>query len=252
MASNQALLAGRDAMHEKIEERNDALYDLVINQGWIPAQAAKHFGITRERARQILLKYGVIPNELRMERKQRAIAARLAQGPQLRYCKFCGEEYHLEGWKAHQSRKRHSPNPGAAFYEERDRLVAEAYADHSIRVVDIMAEYNISAGIVMRAIERHGVPKRQPSMGRKTHTALEATVVRETAYSLLKANVSIQEIAAQMGVSEAMVYLWRKQLYGEQPPNYRSEVSRAQMIARWNAWRRGEGPRPGGPRKPRR
>lgn len=171
---------------------------------------------------------------------------------QPRWCQFCGEDYHAEGWKNHQKRLRHNYSPGHEARAMRDaQIVADYIAKKPdgtwlYRVVDIERRHGVAAAVIMRQVHQAGHPNRRPTMGRKTKTNFESRVLIEAVRTMLEAGLPNEAIAATLKISRSMVYLYREQFFGKTPP---AEVARARSVRmkdRWEKYWRGEGPRPGG------
>lgn len=223
--------------------RYQEVYDLVVNQGIKPIDVAAMVGLTRARVSTILIReFGIYPQNLRLEReaRQREIKALAVLRP--RICPVCGEDFRVEGWIPHLLRAKHNMVERSAFFIERDKLIAADYAA-GMRHRDIEAKYHVAAPSIMLAIRRMGVPLRRPRTARNG-TMLESRALKAIILELVDAGVPFTQIAERVHCSTTYVSLVRAKYRGRPDPDAVLKDSRARMNARWDAWRRGEGPRP--------
>lgn len=206
-------------------ERDAEIIRLRVEEKLTYAEIGERYGITRERARQVLAQ------TFDKEELHALVLAR-TDHPTHTTCDRCGEQYEIGKGREHWAPGRHL---GARFGMFSDlakwRAIADDYADPTIKVSAIKAKWDIDASTLGRIHRHFSIPLRRPDVGRKTKTNAEALARKDAiAADVAAAALTRQEIADRHGCSERWVSIIAKQ-------RGLSLTRSDAMRLRWQRWR---------------
>jgi transposase len=190
-------------------ERNAEMVRLFQTENLSLQALGDRYGVTRQRAEQILQQAGIDTGARYRERMREAREAKAEQrrrwATEGKPCRFCGELVASN----RRSRGLHFQNNHGTKDIGRDAAVAADYAAGMLQR-EIMEKHDIAASAVLRAVKRNGVPMRRPNTARLPSMA-ESLERKKAIIEAAQSGQKLVDIARQFGVSLALVSLFTRE-----------------------------------------
>lgn len=179
--------------------------------GWTLAQIGEHYHVSRERVRQWFVMAGVkdMPGKRVQARKEQRIAEQEAERDVPIKCPWgCGEMIPRRDMRGHLyggPGKHLALRFGSRMDPARWDGVAADYAA-GMKLLDIKAKWGMEASSVMRTVDAHGIPRREPTKHILPTRAASAARKERVLALYRTGKFSMPEIAKIEGCSDSRIH----------------------------------------------